>query len=148
MLSTANSMAQEEPENSKPVASPLVMVVDDHADTRDMLKFAIEMAGCRVIEAADGEEAVELARSKLPNLILMDTSLPTVDGYMATKRIRKLETVPRVPILFLTGHAEPRSRDLAIAAGGDDYFVKPVNLEDLNRALKKYLTLPVRTPSG
>jgi two-component system, OmpR family, phosphate regulon response regulator PhoB len=140
MLTTANSMVKAKPENSRTNGSPLVLVVDDHADTRDMLRVAIELKGCRVVEASDGEEAVLLAERTLPNLILMDTSLPKVDGYMATERIRKIESVRSVPILFLSGHAEAPARDLALAAGGDGYFVKPIDLEELGSALMKYLT--------
>jgi len=124
------------------LAQPLVMVVDDHADTRDLLRCAIEMSGCRVVEASDGEEAIRLAESMLPNLILMDTSLPRVDGYMATECIRKLQTKNKVTIIFLSGHAERHAREMAMAAGGDDYFVKPVDLEELGLTLAKYLTMP------
>lgn len=141
MLSTSNSMVKGKPENSQHAPSPLVLIVDDHADTRDMLRYAIQMTGCRVVEAADGDEAVGLAESMLPSLILMDTSMPTVDGYQATERIRKSESIGKVTILFLTGHAEPQSRELAMAAGGDGYFVKPVNLEELEQALNRYLLL-------
>ncbi len=124
------------------VARPLVMIVDDHDDTREMLRYAIEMNGYSVIEAADGKQAVRLAEGSLPNLILMDTSLPEVDGYMATQRIRELQGARQLTIIFLSGHAEPQSREMALAAGGDGYFVKPVRLEELELALKKYLTAP------
>jgi CheY-like chemotaxis protein len=118
------------------------MVVDDHADTRDLLRFAIETSGYRVVEASDGEEAVRLAETMLPDLILMDTSLPRVDGYMATERIRKLKNENTVTIIFLSGHAEQQSQEMALAAGGDHYFVKPVNLEELGLTLAKHLRLP------
>jgi CheY-like chemotaxis protein len=122
------------------VDRPLVMIVDDHDDTREMLRYAIEMNGYRVIEAANGEQAVQLAEGSLPNLILMDTSLPEVDGYTATQRIRQVQGARQLTIIFLSGHAEPQSREMALAAGGDGYFVKPVRLEELELALKKHLT--------
>jgi two-component system, OmpR family, phosphate regulon response regulator PhoB len=125
---------------------PLVLVVEDHADTREMLRFVIEELGCRVIECADGEEAVRFVEELMPDLILMDTSLPIVDGLKATQRIRKLKSASKVTIIFLSGHAQPQSRAVAIAAGGDEYFVKPVNLGELELALVKYLkttTLPI-----
>ena len=126
-------------EAPKTTAPPLVMVVDDHSDTRDMLRHAIELSGYRVVEASDGEEAVRLAEDTLPNLILMDTSLPRMDGYIATEHIRKLKNAHEVKIIFLSGHAEPQARELALAAGGDEYLVKPVNLVELDLALAKHL---------
>jgi two-component system phosphate regulon response regulator PhoB len=137
LVDSLNEARTEAPIN---LNQPLVMVVDDHADTRDLLRYVIEANGCRVIEAADGEQAVRLAEVTLPNLILMDTTLPRVDGFRATERIRKLDGGRQVAIIFLSGQALPRSRELALAAGGDDYFVKPVSLEELERALLKYLT--------
>lgn len=119
---------------------PLVMIVDDHSDTRDMLRCVIEMIGCSVVEAADGEEAVRLTERRLPNLILMDTGLPGVDGYMATERIRKLKDGNKVTIIFLSGYADSKAHDRARAAGCDDYFVKPVNLEQLSLCVEKHLT--------
>ena len=121
--------------------TPLVLVVDDHFDTRELLRYVIEMNGCRVAEASDGEEAVRLAETILPDLILMDTSLPGIDGLMATERIRKLKNLRKVPIIFLSGHASPQSREMALAAGGDGYFVKPVGLSELELALARYVTV-------
>jgi CheY-like chemotaxis protein len=117
----------------------LVLVVEDHADTRDLLRFVVESLGHRAIEAADGEEAVRMVEGIMPDLILMDTSLPGVDGLMATERIRKLKSATKVTIIFLSGHAHPQSREMALAAGGDDYFVKPINLGELQLTLAKYL---------
>jgi CheY-like chemotaxis protein len=123
---------------------PLVMVVDDHRDTREMLRYAIESYGCRVVEASDGGEAVLVAQTLSPKLIIMDASLPQVDGLMATQRIRELESGPAIPIIFLSGRGEPQARELALSAGGDEYLVKPVNLAELRLALTKYL--PISRP--
>jgi len=122
-------------------AQPLVMIVDDHADTREMLKYVIERSGCRVVEASDGEEAVRLARSRPPNLILMDIVLPRLDGYKVTERIREIEGLRQTTIIFLSGRAEPKSREMAFAVGGNDYFLKPIDLRELELALRKYLML-------
>jgi CheY-like chemotaxis protein len=122
-------------------AKPLVLVVDDHADTRELLSYMMAMLGFGFAEAADGEQAVQLAQKLLPDLILMDTSLPRIDGLMATRRIRQLDCIHNVGIIFLSGHAEPQMRDSALAAGGDDYFVKPVNFEALEVALRKRLLI-------
>jgi CheY-like chemotaxis protein len=127
---------------SKASAQPLVLVVEDHADTREMLRYAIELNGYRVVEAADGAEAVRLAIELGPSLVLMDTTLPGVDGYTATERIREIESLRDVKIIFLSGHAGVPARELALAVGGDDYFVKPINLALLERVLAKYLKLP------
>jgi CheY-like chemotaxis protein len=124
---------------SDPGTKPLVLVVEDHADTREMLRFVIEGLGYRVIECADGEEAVRFVEGVMPDLILMDTTLPKVDGLMATRRIRELKNASRVRIIFLSGHAQLKSQAVAIAAGGDEYFVKPVNLGELELTLAKYL---------
>lgn len=115
--------------------TPLVLVVEDDPDTRELLSYFVETTGCHVVEAADGEEAVRMAADLAPDIILMDTSLPRVDGLMATRRIRQLQSRKAVVIIFLSGHAQPQMRDLALAAGGDDYFVKPVNLGELQKAL-------------
>ena len=123
----------------------LVLVVEDHADTRDLLRFVVESLGHRAIEAADGEAAVRMVEGIMPDLILMDTSLPGVDGLRATERIRKLKNATKVTIIFLSGHAQPHSREMALAAGGDDYFVKPINLGELQLTLAKYLITSAAT---
>jgi CheY-like chemotaxis protein len=117
----------------------LVLVVEDDADTRELLKFHIESLGYSVVEAADGEEAVRLAERRLPHLVLMDTSMPRVDGLLAAERIRKLDKGGQVTIIFLSGYAHPQFRESALAAGGDGYLVKPISLRELELALKKYL---------
>jgi two-component system sensor histidine kinase BarA len=81
----------------------------------------------------------------MPDLILMDTNLPRVDGITATERIRKLKNAGKLTIIFISGHAQPQSRELALAAGGDEYFLKPIKFEDLELALTKYL---VAAPSA
>lgn len=124
---------------AKKNGQPLVLVVDDHVDTREMLRYLMETRGCCVLEASDGEQAVRLAQNMLPDLILMDISLPHVDGLNATVRIRKLEENRQTKIIFLSGHAQPQSREMALAAGGDDYLVKPVNLSDLELSLERLM---------
>src|ERR1700753_1353481 len=100
---------------------PLVLVADDHEDTRLLLSTILDLRGCAVIEAVDGEEAVRLAQSAGPDLILMDASLPRVDGITATRRIRRMWQTGRVPIVFVSGHAEPSFRVVAREAGCDEY---------------------------
>lgn len=119
--------------------APLVLVTDDDADTRALFRIMLELSGCAVVEASDGEEAVRLAESARPDLILMDGSLPLLDGLVATRRIRELVHVGRVPIIFVSGHAESSFLARAREAGCDDYLVKPFRLEQLGGVLEKYL---------
>jgi CheY-like chemotaxis protein len=108
-----------------------------------MLRTILEMRGLRVVEAEDGEAGVRAAESIRPNLILMDGSLPRLDGLAATRLIRERETSRRVPIVILSGHAAPHSQDAAFAAGCTDYLVKPLDFERLDRLLQKHLPLPL-----
>lgn len=122
-----------------PRPRPLVLVTDDHEDTRFLLSTVLGMSGYAVIEAVDGEEAVRLAESAVPDLILMDGSLPRLDGLAATRRIRRLGPTGRVPIVFVSGHAEPSFRVVAREAGCDEYLVKPLDMELLRGVLERYL---------
>lgn len=114
---------------------PTVLVVEDHEDTRDMLHMLLEMWGCRVVEACNGLEAVEAAALERPELILMDGSLPFLDGLGATRRIRENALLGQVKILAVNGWATPSYNDAALAAGCDDCIEKPFDFE----RLRKYL---------
>lgn len=118
---------------------PLVLIVEDHDDTRFMLRTVLEMRGIRVAEAGDGEEGVRAAEELRPDLVLMDGSLPRMDGLAATRRIREREDGNRVPLVMISGHAAPTSQAAAFAAGCDDYLVKPIDFDSLERVLERYL---------
>jgi CheY-like chemotaxis protein len=118
---------------------PLVLVVEDHDDTRFMLEYLLGIHGCRVAVALDGLMAVRLAESQHPDLILMDASLPRLDGLAATRRIRETPALRDVPIIFLSGHAQASFRAVALAAGSDDFIVKPFKLDQLERVLERHL---------
>jgi CheY-like chemotaxis protein len=118
---------------------PLVLVVEDHDDTRFMLAYLLDMRGCQVAIAEDGEMAVRMAESQRPDLILMDASLPRLDGLAATRRIRELAALQDVPIVFLSGHAQPSFRARVLETGGNDFLVKPFQLEQLERVLERHL---------
>lgn len=120
-------------------ARPLVLVTEDHGDTRLLLCTVLNLRGCAVIEAADGEEAVRLAESARPDLILLDGSMPRLDGFGAARRIRQLRRGGRVPIVFISGHAEPAFRAGAREAGCDEYLVKPLDLGELSGVLERFL---------
>jgi DNA-binding response OmpR family regulator len=118
---------------------PLVLVVEDHDDTRFMLEYLLGMRGCRVVVALDGEMAVRVAESQHPDLILMDATLPRLDGLAATRRIRELAALHDVPIIFLSGHAHASFRNVALETGGNDFLVKPFELDQLERVLERHL---------
>lgn len=124
---------------------PLVLVTDDHDDTRLLFRTILGIHGCSVIEAVDGEQAVLLAESSAPDLILMDSTLPRLDGLAATRRIRELNG-RRTPIVFICGRAEPNFRDVALEAGCDEFLVKPLNFESLTQVLEKHLGATSASP--
>lgn len=117
----------------------LILLVEDNADSSNMLKTLLELWNFRVIEARDGEQAIALAQSQAPNLILMDVKLPLMDGVEATRRIREFAPPDRMPVVFISGHAQPGFRTVALAAGGNDYLVKPLDFTELETALGKYI---------
>jgi CheY-like chemotaxis protein len=121
------------------VATPLVLIVEDHADTRSLLHYLLEQWGYRVIESENGEDAVVQAITLAPDLILMDASLPLADGFSATRQIRERDQLRTVPVVFLSGHTRPGDREAAFAAGCNDYLVKPVDMRELDRVLEKRL---------
>ena len=118
---------------------PLVLIVEDHDDTRSLYKYVLELHGYEVAEANQGEDAIRLAKELHPDLVLMDTNLPEVDGLTATLRMRQEASLHDLPIIFISGHAQPELRAAALAAGGDDYLVKPTSLHDLEASVEKHL---------
>jgi len=118
---------------------PRVLVAEDHDDTRQLLRLLLERRGFDVLEAADGEEAVRLVESARPDLVLLDGGLPRLDGLAVTRRLRAGEEAARLPIVFLSGHAEAGARTAAFDAGCDEYLVKPDGLETLGAVLTRHL---------
>ena len=116
-----------------------VMVVEDYDDARAMLRAALERQGYSVLEAANGREAVEIATSARPDLILMDLDLPIQDGIWATSRIRKDAALARIPIIAITAYPISFSRVKAFAEGCSEYMQKPLNLTDLKDALERLM---------
>ncbi|HKR02841.1 MAG TPA: response regulator [Pyrinomonadaceae bacterium] len=118
-----------------------VLVVDDFEDTRVMLRRMLETHDYRVMEASDGQEAVEMAQRACPNLILMDLNMPLVDGLAAATQIRACKGRCRnVPILAMTAFDTYGMKEAALEAGCDDYITKPIAADDLDRVLHR-LTL-------
>jgi len=121
--------------------SPLtVLIVDDFEDTRAVLRQMLETHDYCVVEAADGQEAVEVARRECPNFILMDLHMPLVDGLTATTQIRECKGRCRnVPILAITAFDTYGMKEAALEAGCDDYITKPIVFDELDRVLRRLL---------
>lgn len=116
-----------------------IMVVEDSDDTRAVMKFMLEGCGYRVVEAVNGQEADEIAWRERPDLILMDLSLPMLDGLAATHRIRKQAGLSAVPIVIMSAHTAPEIRADALAAGGSEYVTKPIDFARLQDILDRLL---------
>jgi len=110
---------------------PKILLVEDNEMNRDMLSRRLERRGFQVLIAVDGEQGVAMAQSEVPDLVLMDMSLPVVDGWEATRRLKAAPETRAVPIIALTSHAMVGDRDKAIEAGCDDYDTKPIELPRL-----------------
>lgn len=108
-----------------------VLLVEDTEDNRFMMRRLLEMTGYRVIEATNGEDAVKLAKTELPNLILMDLSLPVIDGLAATRLIRQVPKLQAIPIVAVSAHDTSDFQSEAIQAGCDSYVTKPIDFNEL-----------------
>jgi two-component system, cell cycle response regulator DivK len=117
----------------------LILVVEDFEDSRFMMRRLLEMAGYSVVEASDGEQAVELAVQERPALILMDLSLPKLDGLAATRQIRQHRGVSKIPIVAVSAHDSAESRSEALEAGCDESVTKPIDFDQLDWLLKRLL---------
>lgn len=115
-------------EQDKPLT---VLLVEDTEDNRFMLRRLLEMTGYRVVEAMNGEEAVKLAELETPQLILMDLSLPVIDGLAATRLIRKLPQMASTPIIAVSAHDTSDFQSEAIKAGCNSYVTKPIDFSEL-----------------
>ena len=108
-----------------------VLLVEDTEDNRYMMRRLLEMTGYRVVEALNGEEAVKLAERETPQLILMDLSLPVIDGLAATRLIRKLPKLASIPIIAVSAHDTSDFQSEAIKAGCNSYVTKPIDFNEL-----------------
>ena len=116
---------------------PVVLVVEDFEDNRFMMRRLLEMSGYSVVEAVNGNQAVELATSTRPDIILMDLSLPQLDGLAATRRIRAQENSRRVPIVAVSAHDSADFHAEALAAGCNEYVTKPIDFDQLVQLLDR-----------
>jgi len=119
--------------------APLVLVVDDFEDNRAMYVEYLEFQGFRVAEAVNGEEAVARTKALHPAVVVMDLSLPVMDGWEATRRIKADPTTAKICVIALTGHAEPAHAKKALDAGCDDFVPKPCLPENLLARIRQHL---------
>ena len=108
-----------------------ILLVEDNEMNRDMLSRRLERRGYEVVIAVDGQQGVDLAQSSAPDLILMDMSLPVIDGWEATRQLKAMDRMKGVPIIALTAHAMSGDREKALDAGCNDYDTKPIELPRL-----------------
>lgn len=108
-----------------------ILLVEDNEMNRDMLSRRLSRKGYEIVMAVDGAQAVEMAASEKPDLILMDMSLPVIDGWEATRRIKAQQSLRDIPVIALTAHAMAGDREKALEAGCDDYDTKPIELPRL-----------------
>jgi len=122
-----------------PTLPHTILIVEDTEDTRFFMKFLLEHNGYLVLEAANGFEAIEVTKLKHPELILMDMSMPFMDGLTATRLIRALEVDGNVPIIAVTAKAMKGDRQKCLEAGASDYITKPVKIDQLLSLMRIWL---------
>jgi CheY-like chemotaxis protein len=116
-----------------------ILLVEDNEMNRDMLSRRLQRRGYIVVNAEDGEKGLLLARSEAPDLILMDISLPAMDGWEVTRLLKANQSTRHIPIIALTAHAMVSDREKAIVAGCDDYDTKPVDFGRLSEKIENLL---------
>jgi two-component system cell cycle response regulator DivK len=117
-----------------------VLLVEDTEDNRQMMGRLLELSGFRVVEATNGQEAVEAAARENPKIILMDLSLPFIDGLAATRRIRNLPGLKEIPIVAVSSHDTADFHHEALAAGCDAYITKPIDFSELEEVMRRMMS--------
>ena len=136
LLHTTNASCKEKAFSQCPKR---ILVVEDNPDNRILITDVLTSLDYEVLVAVDGEEGVAKAEAELPDLILMDLSLPHMDGWTATKHIKSNADLGHIPVIALTAHAMVGDRERALEAGCDDYVSKPIDLKELSIKLAKFL---------
>ena len=119
--------------------SKLILVVDDHEVNRELLSIYLGSCGYNVIEASNGVEAVTIATSELPHLIIMDLSMPVLDGFEAARLIREVPVIAEVPIVAYTAHDSCTHRDEAMRVGFNEFLTKPIDFTELDSVIDRFL---------
>jgi CheY-like chemotaxis protein len=139
-MSTATQLANKGPYNvDYEPGLATVLLVEDTEDNRQMMRHLLQMSGFHVVEATNGKEAVELARAVDPQIILMDLSLPIIDGLAATRQIRSHAELNGVPIVAVSAHDTADFHNDALEAGCDAYVTKPINYTELEELVNRLL---------
>lgn len=133
------------PQRSALTVMPRILLVEDNEMNRDMLSRRLQRRGYEVLIAVDGQVGIAMAQAEAPDLILMDMSLPVMDGWEATRALKASDRTRHIPVIALTAHAMSTDRDKAIEAGCDDYDTKPI---ELSRLLAKMGVLMTRDKEG
>jgi CheY-like chemotaxis protein len=120
-----------------------ILIVEDNEMNRDMLSRRLERKGYKILIAIDGAHGLDVARANVPDLILMDMSLPVMDGWEATRRLKTDVALQHIPVIALTAHAMANDREKALEAGCDDYDTKPIELPRLLAKMEALLLRPV-----
>lgn len=121
------------------MSSGRILVVEDNIDNMTLISDVLQSLNYDVIQATDGEQGIKMTRQEKPDLILMDLSLPRMDGWAATRHIKSDPDLQHIPIIALTAHAMVGDRERALNAGCDDYVSKPINLKEMAKKLVQYL---------
>ncbi|MBZ0314992.1 MAG: response regulator [Anaerolineae bacterium] len=116
-----------------------ILIAEDERDIRDLIEFTLKFAGHEVVKAANGAEAVELAPTVMPDLIMMDVRMPKMTGYEACKAIKEIESVKHVPVVFLSAKGQESEIDIGLEAGAFEYILKPFSPELLTRRIAEIL---------
>ena len=122
-----------------------ILLVEDNEMNRDMLSRRLRRKGFELLNAADGISGIEIARAEMPDLILMDISLPVMDGLQATRQLKADDNTSAIPIIALTAHAMSGDREKCLAAGCDDYATKPVEFPELLSKIRDWAATPSST---
>jgi CheY-like chemotaxis protein len=138
---TEETYIQEEAEAVvQKIEKATVLLVEDTEDNRQMMRRLLEMSGYQVVEATNGKEAVDVASAERPQIILMDLSLPLIDGLAATRRIRNLPGLGKVPIVAVSAHDTADFHNEALSAGCDAYITKPIDYPQLEDIVGRLLS--------
>lgn len=119
-----------------------ILVVDDNKDSRELVVKILRAKGHQLCEAVDGEDALEKVAAEHPDLILMDISLPKIDGHEVTRRLKSNAQLASIPVIALTAHAMKGDREKALAAGCEGYITKPINIREFYNQIKGFLKDP------
>jgi two-component system phosphate regulon response regulator PhoB len=111
--------------------TPTILVADDEEDLRELVAYRLSRSGYEVVEAVDGQEALELATQRTPDLMVLDVMMPRLDGYELTRRVREQDSLRSVPVILLTARSQETDVSRGFDVGADDYLKKPFNPDEL-----------------